>query len=112
MSSDPLEMSPWRAFRRFYSSKLSAPPRERRQASRAASLTPCLAMAIRRMNETPSDPWTLAKEAALFRSVLFEQFRCAVGVAQTEDDAWITQHAEILPRMPGRRGAGKIKGGK
>jgi AraC-like DNA-binding protein len=43
-----------------------------------------LAMAIRRMHETPTRAWTialLAKEAALSRSAFFERFNRAVGVA-------------------------------
>ena len=46
-----------------------------------------LADAIRRMHESPAEPWTvtrLAKEAALSRSALFERFRRAVGVAPME----------------------------
>ncbi len=42
-----------------------------------------LAVAIRRMHESPTRPWTiaqLAKEAALSRSTFFEQFNRAVGV--------------------------------
>jgi AraC-like DNA-binding protein len=43
-----------------------------------------LALAIRRMHEDPTRPWTvaqLAKEAALSRSAFFERFSRAVGVA-------------------------------
>ena len=43
-----------------------------------------LALAIRRMHESPGQPWTvarLAKEAALSRSSFFERFSHAVGVA-------------------------------
>jgi AraC-like DNA-binding protein len=43
-----------------------------------------LAVAIRRMHESPTQPWTvaqLAKEAALSRSAFFERFSHAVGVA-------------------------------
>jgi AraC-like DNA-binding protein len=43
-----------------------------------------LATAIRRMHEDPASPWTvaqLAKEAALSRSVFFERFNRAVGIA-------------------------------
>jgi AraC-like DNA-binding protein len=46
-----------------------------------------LAVAIRRMHEDPARPWTvaqLAKEAALSRSVFFERFNRAVGVAPME----------------------------
>jgi AraC-like DNA-binding protein len=46
-----------------------------------------LAAAIRRMHESPTEPWTvaqLAKEAALSRSAFFERFRRAVGVAPME----------------------------
>ncbi|WP_394782283.1 AraC family transcriptional regulator [Undibacterium sp.] len=46
-----------------------------------------LALAIRRMHENPTAAWTvaqLAKEAALSRSVFFERFRRAVGVAPME----------------------------
>jgi AraC-like DNA-binding protein len=42
-----------------------------------------LAVAIRRMHESPTHPWTvaqLAKEAALSRSIFFERFSRAVGV--------------------------------
>jgi AraC-like DNA-binding protein len=43
-----------------------------------------LAVAIRRMHESPTEAWTvaqLAKEAALSRSAFFERFSRAVGVA-------------------------------
>lgn len=46
-----------------------------------------LAVAIRRMHESPTRPWTvaqLAKEAALSRSTFFERFSRAVGVAPME----------------------------
>lgn len=46
-----------------------------------------LAVAIRRMHESPTKPWTvaqLAKEAALSRSAFFERFNRAVGVAPME----------------------------
>lgn len=46
-----------------------------------------LAVAIRRLHESPTRPWTvaqLAKEAALSRSAFFERFRRAVGVAPME----------------------------
>jgi AraC-like DNA-binding protein len=46
-----------------------------------------LAIAIRRMHESPTRPWTvaqLAKEAALSRSAFFERFNRAVGVAPIE----------------------------
>ncbi|WP_426441633.1 AraC family transcriptional regulator [Bradyrhizobium genosp. P] len=46
-----------------------------------------LAVAIRRMHESPTRPWTvaqLAKEAALSRSAFFERFRRAVGVSPME----------------------------
>jgi AraC-like DNA-binding protein len=46
-----------------------------------------LAVAIRRMHENPTRPWTvaqLAKEAALSRSAFFERFSRAVGVAPME----------------------------
>jgi AraC-like DNA-binding protein len=46
-----------------------------------------LAIALRRMHERPTHPWTianLAKEAALSRSVFFERFRRAIGVAPME----------------------------
>lgn len=46
-----------------------------------------LAVAIRRMHESPTLPWTiaqLAKEAALSRSAFFERFSRAVGVAPIE----------------------------
>jgi AraC-like DNA-binding protein len=46
-----------------------------------------LAIAIRRMHESPTRPWTvaqLAKEAALSRSAFFERFRRAVGAPPME----------------------------
>jgi AraC-like DNA-binding protein len=46
-----------------------------------------LAVAIRRMHESPARPWTvaqLAKEAALSRSSFFERFSRVVGVAPME----------------------------
>jgi AraC-like DNA-binding protein len=46
-----------------------------------------LALAIRRMHESPTLPWTvaqLAKEAALSRSAFFERFSRAVGVPPME----------------------------
>jgi AraC-like DNA-binding protein len=46
-----------------------------------------LALAIRRMHESPTRPWTvaqLAKEAALSRSAFFERFSRAVGVPPME----------------------------
>jgi AraC-like DNA-binding protein len=46
-----------------------------------------IAVAIRRMHERPTRPWTvaeLAKEAALSRSTFFERFTGAVGVAPME----------------------------
>ena len=46
-----------------------------------------LAVAIRRMHESPTRPWTvaqLAKEAALSRSTFFERFSRTVGVAPME----------------------------
>src|SRR5271155_1209496 len=46
-----------------------------------------LAVAIRRMHESPTEPWTvaqLAKEAALSRSAFFERFSRAVGVPPME----------------------------
>ncbi|GGA44783.1 AraC family transcriptional regulator [Dyella nitratireducens] len=46
-----------------------------------------LAVAIRRMHESPTRAWTvvqLAKEAALSRSAFFERFNRAVGVAPME----------------------------
>ena len=46
-----------------------------------------LAVAIRRMHESPTQAWTiaqLAKEAALSRSAFFERFSRAVGVAPME----------------------------
>ena len=46
-----------------------------------------LAVAIRRMHESPTRPWTvaqLAKEAALSRSAFFARFGRAVGVAPME----------------------------
>jgi AraC-like DNA-binding protein len=46
-----------------------------------------LALAIRRMHESPTRPWTvaqLAKEAALSRSTFFERFSRALGVPPME----------------------------
>jgi AraC-like DNA-binding protein len=46
-----------------------------------------LAMALRKMHERPTLPWTvarLAKEAGLSRSVFFERFRQALGVSPME----------------------------
>jgi AraC-like DNA-binding protein len=46
-----------------------------------------LAVALRRMHESPTEPWTvaqLAKEAALSRSAFFERFSRAVGVTPME----------------------------
>lgn len=46
-----------------------------------------LAAAIRRIHESPAQPWTialLAKEAALSRSAFFDRFRQAVGIAPME----------------------------
>lgn len=46
-----------------------------------------LAVALRRMHESPAQPWTvaqLAKEAALSRSVFFARFSRAVGAAPIE----------------------------
>ena len=46
-----------------------------------------LAAVLRRIHESPTLPWTaasLAKEAALSRSVFFQRFRRAVGVAPME----------------------------
>ncbi|MFM0185942.1 AraC family transcriptional regulator [Paraburkholderia nemoris] len=46
-----------------------------------------LAVAIRRMHESPTHPWAvaqLAKEASLSRSAFFERFNRAVGVAPME----------------------------
>jgi AraC-like DNA-binding protein len=46
-----------------------------------------LAVAIRRMHESPSQPWTvrqLAKEAALSRSAFFGRFSRTVGIAPME----------------------------
>ncbi|NUU01376.1 AraC family transcriptional regulator [Herbaspirillum robiniae] len=48
---------------------------------------PRLALAIRRMHESPAEAWNvarLAKEAALSRSAFFERFRREVGVAPME----------------------------
>ncbi len=46
-----------------------------------------LAVAIRRMHESPTRPWTvaqLAKETSLSRSAFFDRFKRAVGVAPME----------------------------
>ena len=66
-----------------------------------------LAVAIRRMHESPSRPWTvaqLAKEAALSRSTFFERFSRAVGVAPMEYLlAWRMALAKnLLRRRQGR----------
>ncbi|MBC7663873.1 MAG: AraC family transcriptional regulator [Caulobacter sp.] len=48
---------------------------------------PRLALALRRMHERPSNPWTvaqLAHEAAMSRSAFFERFNGAVGMAPME----------------------------
>lgn len=48
---------------------------------------PKLAVALRRMHERPSDPWSivqLAREAAMSRSAFFERFTRAIGVAPME----------------------------
>jgi AraC-like DNA-binding protein len=48
---------------------------------------PRLALALRRMHERPSNPWTvaqLAHEAAMSRSSFFERFSGAVGMAPME----------------------------
>lgn len=62
-----------------------------------------LAAAIRKMHESPSENWTvdqLAKEAALSRSVFFERFRRAVGVAPIEYLlAWRMAQAKALLRQ-------------
>jgi AraC-like DNA-binding protein len=46
-----------------------------------------LAAALRRMHQSPSEPWTvaqLAKESALSRSTFFDRFQRALGVAPME----------------------------
>jgi AraC-like DNA-binding protein len=64
-----------------------------------------LALAIRRMHESPTRPWTvalLAKEAALSRSAFFERFSRAVGVAPIEYLlAWRMAIAKNLLRRDG-----------
>ncbi|MFC6839316.1 cupin domain-containing protein [Xanthomonas theicola] len=48
---------------------------------------PRLALALRLMHQRPADPWTvaqLAREAAMSRSVFFERFSAAVGMAPME----------------------------
>lgn len=66
-----------------------------------------LAVAIRRMHESPTRAWTvaqLAKEAALSRSTFFERFSRAVGVAPMEYLlAWRMALAKnLLRRKEGR----------
>jgi len=62
-----------------------------------------LALAIRRMHESPARPWTvaqLAKAAALSRSAFFERFSRAVGVAPIEYLlAWRMAMARSLLRL-------------
>lgn len=64
-----------------------------------------LALAIRRMHESPTRPWTvalLAREAALSRSAFFERFSRAVGVAPIEYLlAWRMAIAKNLLRRDG-----------
>ncbi|WP_044561414.1 AraC family transcriptional regulator [Azospirillum sp. B4] len=66
---------------------------------------PRLAVAIRRLHENPTHPWTvveLAKEAALSRSAFFDRFRRAVGVAPMEYLlAWRMALAKPLLRRNG-----------
>ena len=70
-----------------------------------------LALAIRRMHERPTEPWTvaqLAKEAALSRSAFFERFSRAVGVAPMEYLlAWRMALAKDLLRRE-RVGIGEV----
>ncbi|HET6803995.1 MAG TPA: AraC family transcriptional regulator [Frateuria sp.] len=64
-----------------------------------------LAVAIRRMHEMPTHPWTvahLAKEAALSRSAFFERFSRAVGLTPMEYLlAWRMALAKKLLRKGG-----------
>ncbi|CAO4148438.1 AraC family transcriptional regulator [Methylorubrum aminovorans] len=64
-----------------------------------------LAAALRGMHERPTAPWTVARmaqEAALSRSVFFERFRRAVGVAPMEYLlAWRMALAKDLLRREG-----------
>jgi len=64
-----------------------------------------LAAAIRRMHESPAQPWTvaqLAKEAALSRSAFFKRFSQTVGLAPMEYLlTWRMALAESLLRQKG-----------
>jgi AraC-like DNA-binding protein len=67
-----------------------------------------LAVAIRRMHESPTRPWTvaqLAKEAALSRSAFFERFGRAVGVAPME---YLLAWRMAMARKLLRQSQGKI----
>jgi AraC-like DNA-binding protein len=78
-------------------------------ASPSASLVrglsdPRLALALRRMHQQPSKPWTmaqLASEAAMSRSAFFQRFSDAVGMApMTYLLAWRMALAKQLLRQP------------
>jgi transcriptional regulator GlxA family with amidase domain len=67
-----------------------------------------LAVALRRMHERPSWPWTvpeLARETSLSRSVFFERFRRAVGVAPME---YLLAWRMALAKDLLRRGTGGV----
>ncbi len=67
-----------------------------------------VAVAIRKMHEQPTQPWTmaqLAKHAALSRSTFFERFRRAVGVAPME---YLLAWRMALAKNLLRRNAGTI----
>lgn len=66
-----------------------------------------LAAALRRMHESPAQPWTvvrLAKEAALSRSVFFERFNRAVGA--TPIDYLLAWRMALAKNLLRRREAG------
>jgi transcriptional regulator GlxA family with amidase domain len=73
-----------------------------------------LARALRQMHQHPTLPWTvarLAKEAGLSRSVFFERFRHALGVAPMEYLlAWRMALAKTMLRggKPGHWGGGRM----
>lgn len=67
-----------------------------------------LAVALRRMHERPTWPWTvaqLAKETALSRSVFFDRFKRAVGVAPME---YLLAWRMALAKDLLRRGSGGV----
>lgn len=67
-----------------------------------------IAVAIRRMHETPTRPWTvaqLAKDAALSRSAFFDRFNRTVGVAPME---YLLAWRMALAKDRLRRNAGSV----